>query len=158
MYKESIVNTNPIKAVVGVIGLKLKNSFWKIIQYENPKTIKINRAALIVLKGLHILYKWINPVIAVKKTHKEVSKPSCKRKIFVNIVTKIILKTTVNAVGKLLLTIFNKNWPFTKSLFGSKAKIKEGIPIVKPVIKVNCIGIKKYLEEIKMLNNIKRTV
>ena len=66
-------------------------------------------------------------------------------------VTKITLKITVKAVGRLRLTIFKRNFPFTKSVFGSKAKIKEGAPIVKVVIKVRWIGIKKYLEEIIML-------
>ena len=54
----------------------------------------------------------------------------------VNNVTSTTLKTTVKAVGKALLTIFNKNFPFTKSLFGSKAKMNDGAPIVKAVIKV----------------------
>ena len=100
----------------------------------------------------------MKPVIAVKNTQREVSRPSSKWKTFANIVTRTMLKTTVKAVGKLLLTIFNKNFPFTKSLFGSKAKMKDGIPIVNPVIKVSCIGIKKYFEEIMMLNRIKSTV
>ena len=110
------------------------------------------------LNGLQILYKWMKPVIAVKKTQRDVSSPSSRWKTFANMVTRMILKTTVKAVGKLLLTIFNRNFPFTKSLFGSKAKIKDGMPIVKPVIKVSCIGIKKYFEEMMMLNRIKRTV
>ena len=57
-----------------------------------------------------------------------------------------------------MLTIFNRNFPFTKSLFGSKAKINDGAPIVKAVIKVNWIGIKKYFDEIMTLNNISKMV
>ena len=153
-----MVRTKPIKHEVGVIGLRLKNSFWKIAQYKKPKIMRVNRDTRITLNGLQILYKWIKPVIAVKNTQREVSSPSSKWKTFANIVTRTMLKTTVKAVGKLLLTIFNKNFPFTKSLFGSNAKMKDGIPIVNPVINVSCIGIKKYFEEMMMLNRIKRTV
>ena len=110
------------------------------------------------LKGLHILNKWINPVIAVKKTHKDVSKLAGIWKIDAQSVTKMILKTTVKDVGRLLLTIFKRKLPFTKSWFGSKAKINDGIPIVKAVIKVNWIGIKKYLVWVKRLNIISKTV
>ena len=47
------------------------------------------------------------------------------------------LKKMVKATGKLLLTIFNKKFPFTKSLLGSKAKIKDGVPMVNVVINVS---------------------
>ena len=158
MYNESIVNTKPIKRDVDVIGLKLKNALWNIAQYKKPKIIRIKRDVRIILKGLQILYRWMNPVIAVKKTHKDVSNPSFKWKTWANIVTKTILKTTVNAVGKLFETIFNKKFPFTSSVFGSRARINEGMPIVNPVIRVNWIGIKKYFVERIMLNRINKTV
>ena len=120
--------------------------------------MRIKSEVLIILNGLQILYRWMKPVIAVKKTHNDVSSPSSKWKILANIVTSTMLKTTVKAVGRLLLTIFNKKLPFTNSVLGSKARINEGIPIVNPVIRVNWIGIKKYLVEMMMLNKINKTV
>ncbi len=62
------------------------------------------------------------------------------------------------ATGRDLLTIFKRKFPVTKSWFGSSAKIKEGIPIVNPVMSVSWIGTKKYFVDTPMLNKINNTV
>ena len=51
---------------------------------------------------------------------------------------------TVIPVGIDLDITFLKKFPLTLSLFGSKAKIKDGMPIVIVLINVNCIGTKGY--------------
>ena len=61
-----------------------------------------------------------------------------------NAATKATLNITIKAVGRALANIFNRKLPFTNSLFGSNARMNDGVPIVNVVIKVNCIGIKKY--------------
>ena len=50
----------------------------------------------------------------------------------------------MRAVGKALANIFNKKFPLTKSLFGSRASMKEGAPIVNVVINVRLIGLNQY--------------
>ena len=77
-------------------------------------------------------------------------------KIAPRIVTKITLKTTVNPAGMDLLNTFCINLPFTLSLFGSKAKMKEGIPIHTREIRLSCIGIKGYLSFKKTNKTAKR--
>ena len=54
------------------------------------------------------------------------------------------LNTTVKALGRALKNTFKRKLPFTSSWLGSSAKINDGTPIVKNVIKVKWIGIKKY--------------
>lgn len=51
---------------------------------------------------------------------------------------------TVIPVGIDLDITFLKKFPLTLSLLGSKAKIKDGMPIVIALINVNCIGTKGY--------------
>ena len=84
-------------------------------------------------------------------TQRELCNSYVKSNTLVNAVTKATLKNTVIAVGKLRLTTFNKKFPFTISLFGSSAKIKDGVPMVKVVIKVSWIGTKKYLFQLFLL-------
>ena len=58
--------------------------------------------------------------------------------------TMMILTTVVKAVGMDLLITFCINRPFTLSLFGSSAKMKDGIPIHTKAIRLNWIGINGY--------------
>ena len=64
-----------------------------------------------------------------------------------------IFSTIVNAVGIDLLIILKKKCFFTLFSFGSSAKIRDGIPIVVTLVKVNWIGTNGYGKEI----NIKQT-
>ena len=50
----------------------------------------------------------------------------------------------VNAGGAAFFKTFFKKFPFTLSLFGSKASTKDGIPIVTALARVNCTGINGY--------------
>ena len=54
----------------------------------------------------------------------------------------IIFITIVRPAGKALLNTFIEKFPFILSLLGSKANMKDGIPIVKQLVSVNCIGSK----------------
>jgi hypothetical protein len=51
-----------------------------------------------------------------------------------------IFITTVIAAGNDFFNILIKNLPFTIFLFGSKASINAGIPIVIVLTKLSCIG------------------
>lgn len=51
------------------------------------------------------------------------------------------MATIVRAAGSDLLITFGKKWPDTFSLLGSRAKTKDGIPIVTTLVSVNWIGI-----------------
>ena len=57
---------------------------------------------------------------------------------------KSIENTIEIAAGNDLLTIFLNIFPLILSRFGSRASIKEGIPMVKALISVICIGINGY--------------
>ena len=59
-----------------------------------------------------------------------------------NIVKIVIDRITNAAVGKDFEITFFKKLPLILSLLGSNASIKDGIPIVTTLIKVNCIGMK----------------
>ena len=56
---------------------------------------------------------------------------------FFNNANEKILITAVNPVGKAFDIIFFKKLPLILSLLGSKANIKEGIPIVTKLIKLS---------------------
>ena len=55
-----------------------------------------------------------------------------------------MLKNTVIEAGTDLLNIFLSKLPVTLFLFGWRASTNEGIPIVRELINVICIGIKGY--------------
>ena len=92
----------------------------------------------------HNLYRKINPEIPVRNTTKLETTSSGKLNAYLNISTMMTLNTTVSAAGTLLPITFTKKFPLTISVFGSRAKINDGIPIVNVVINVSWIGIKKY--------------
>ena len=118
----------------------------------------MNNAVLKKLNGLHIRYRKINPVVAVRNTDKVLDNPYDRWNVSLKAVISIMFKTTVKETGRALLTIFKRKFPVTKSWFGSNARIKEGIPIVKPVISVNWMGTKKYFVDIPILNAINKMV
>ena len=55
-----------------------------------------------------------------------------------------MLQMMVKAGGADFFKTFFKKFPFTRSRFGSKAKTKDGIPMVTALAKVSCTGIKGY--------------
>ena len=55
-----------------------------------------------------------------------------------------ILKTIDKAHGKAFVIIFINNRPFILSLLGSRAKTKDGMPMVSTLVNVICIGINGY--------------
>ena len=141
---ESIASTKMINIIVEFIGNISKKPGANKAQVTKPVNIVKNSAPRNQVNGVHILYKYIKPVIVV---------------IYILIVlcilwgrsnsaekaeTKATLNITVRAVGKALANIFNKKFPLTKSLFGSRASMKEGAPIVNVVINVRLIGLNQY--------------
>ena len=97
------------------------------------------------MNGFEILYKWINPIAPVVNTARAFVIDGVVSKYCLNIKIIIILRNTVKLAGILFLNIFNKKLlPSTNDLFGSSAKINDGIPMVVPVISVSWIGTKKY--------------
>ena len=110
------------------------------------------------LNGSHNLYRKINPEIPVRNTTKLETTSSGKLNAYLNISTMITLNTTVSAAGTRLPITFTKKFPLTISVFGSRAKINDGIPIVNVVINVSWIGIKKYLLPKMIHSKTKRIV
>ena len=74
------------------------------------------------------------PVIIILKLEKYESVIILNLFNIVNIAIAII---TILAVGRDFEIIFLKNLPLTRSLLGSNANIKDGIPMVTTLIKVN---------------------
>ena len=66
----------------------------------------------------------------------------------------IILLTIVSAGGADFFNTFFKKFPFTLSWFGSNARINDGIPIVRTLVSVNCIGIKGYGLDVQGINQM----
>lgn len=80
------------------------------------------------------------PQIPVPITHKLEYCSSETISFLFKIAKTNILRITVSPTGKALTITFFKNSPFILSLFGSKAKIKDGKPIVMVPIRLICIG------------------
>lgn len=130
-----------------------------MIAYVNIIIRPTNKIVRKVLNGLETLYKWMKPVVAVKKTHKVLVILSSSIKAFLQ--SKIIktFKKTVILPGRLRIIILNKNFsPWTTLVLGSKARIKDGIPIVHVVISVSWIGMKKYSDLKKIQVQINKIV
>ena len=143
-----MINKIVIKAICIFKLAKLKNWYWKNAPYINIINKNINNAFLSKLNGLHTLYRWINPVVPVKNTARALTISSDKLKACSNKTINMIFKNTVTPAGILFLNIFKMKFPDTIFVFGSRARINEGIPIVHVVIRVNWIGIKKYSERV----------
>ena len=63
-----------------------------------------------------------------------------KLNILETIITLITLTTIVSPPGIDFFNTFKKKLPFILFLFGSKARINAGIPIVIELTKLSCIG------------------
>ena len=89
------------------------------------------------MNGLETLYKWIKPAVPVTKTAKALIIDSSIGNACLNRMMITTSRKTVIPAGILFLNIFNKKFPDTILVFGSKASTNDGIPIVQVVIKVN---------------------
>ena len=116
-------------------------SLPNIIPAANPLDINIISTFLMLFNGRDILKSKSKPVYPVKITEIVKNSSILNLKIFVANMTDKMLSTTLIAAGIDLLIIFIKKLPFILSLLGSKAKMKDGIPIVNILINVICIGI-----------------
>lgn len=117
--------------------VKAKNSLKPINVPIKPKIKIIIKLNLNLFKGKHILNNNKKPVNPVIITHKVDICTSFNKKKLPNTAITTIFKTIVNEVGKDLLKTLIKKLPLIRLLFGSKAKINEGTPIVKKLVKVN---------------------
>ena len=147
-----------ISALTLSIGNTLKKEGKHILQYTNADNIVPNSIAIYLLKGLLILYKNNSPVIVVRITLILLSSSYERSNISEKHDTSTMLNNTVNAAGSAFENIFIMKFPFTIDLLGSNASKKDGAPIVNAVINVNCIGMKKYFCEDKILNTISNIV
>ena len=102
-----------------------------------PAINTVIKQNLNLFKGKHILNNNKKPVNPVIITHNVDICTSFNLKKLPNIEIATIFKTIVNDVGKDRLKTLIRKLPLILSLLGSKAKIKEGIPIVKTLVKVN---------------------
>ena len=112
-----------------------------------------NNIRLNLLNGTLILYNKVKPVKPVNITARVDTSASVILIIFgkKDIITTLV--TMVRAVGKAVFMTFIMILPFILSLFGSRARINDGIPMVTMLVKVSCIGTKGYvvLKNINMI-------
>ena len=141
---ESIARTKMIKNIVEFIGNISKKPGTNNAQLIKPINIVKNKDPLNQVNGVHILYKYNKPVIVVIYILIVLCILYWRSNSAEKAETKATLNITVRAVGKALANIFNKKFPLTKSLFGSRASMKEGAPIVNVVINVRLIGLNQY--------------
>ena len=141
---ESIASTKMINIMVVLIGKISKKPGANRAQQIKPINIVKNNDPRNQLKGVQILYKYNKPVIVVIYILIVLVILYGKSNSAEKADTKATLNITVRAVGKALASIFNKKLPFTNSLFDSKASMKDGVPIVKVVMKVRFIGLNQY--------------
>ena len=67
MYTESIARTKMINTMVEFNGTRSKNVGMYNVQHMNPVNIVKNNPPRNQVNGVHILYKYINPVIVIIK-------------------------------------------------------------------------------------------
>ena len=119
-----------------------KRSVKKTIPIKKQEAIVPNRIFLIKLNGLQILKSKPRPHIPVRITQIVDVSLEGKLKTCDNNIVASISRTIIMAQGRALLIILTNKFPFTLSLLGSKASIKEGMPIVNTLVRVICMGIK----------------
>ena len=115
-----------------------ENKFLNPTIPNTKKKINVKiKIFLRLLSGLHTLYrckKAVNPVMITDNV--DIS-DSLILNILPTITTINIFTTIVNAEGIAFAKILIKKLLLNCSLFGSKAKINDGIPMVKALVKVN---------------------
>ena len=136
---------NNIPTIVKTLKLKVakeRNLFKPTELIIKPIIKDTSKVPLNKLNGLQILKIKIKPVIPTIITHKVEDVVVLKLKIAVKMTIIKMLITIVKAAGMDVAMTLPKNLPWTFSSLGSKAKINDGIPIVKTLVKVSCTGIK----------------
>ena len=119
---------------------KEKNSGNPKISTKKIKIIEINKSFFIQVKGLHKRYKSKKLTKAFIRTHMvEVSTLLKEYKEEKTIIIKISRTMTI-AFGKDFTKTLLKKFPRIRFLFGSSAKIKDGIPIATTLVNVNWMG------------------
>ena len=131
-------NNGTKTTTMGTVRSTRENSGWKnSIAIITPTTIRVYSADRNRLNGTQTFNRVRSPVNPVKMTAKV---EICSLGRWRNSETATnyrMLVIIVIAPGKDFRMILTKNFPRIRSLFGSKARIKEGIPIVKVLISVN---------------------
>lgn len=133
----SIINNGISNSILKVILVIENHPSKTSIQKLNNKIIENNKVKRIGFNGLLILYNNIKPVKTVKITARVEICSCVKLNIGPNMVISIIFPTIVIEEGKDFPSMFIKKFPLILSLFGSKASIKEGIPIVTMLVRDN---------------------
>ena len=124
-------NNGTKTTTMGTVRSTRENSGWKnSIAIIKPTTIRVYSAARNRLNGTQTLN-------TVKMTAKVEICSLGRWRNSETATNNRMLVIIVKAPGKDFRMILTKNFPRIRSLFGSKARIKEGIPIVKVLISVN---------------------
>ena len=130
----------------GSKGTRLNNQFKLVKPKTNIQVKQIPKANLKIEKGnlvfspflvLQSLNNRIRPHIPVLITHKLEKSLSRIMPFLFNIDNIKILIATQSPEGNAFEITCLKKFPLTLSLFGSKAKINDGIPIVTTLIRLN---------------------
>ena len=138
----NIIIANPAKpkkqySIGSVIEANEKRSFITKIANTNAPSIVKNNAHRIQLNGKETFRRTNKPANPVIITANVEISALLNGTYEHNTASITILKTMVKAPGMDFRITFTIYFPFILSLFGSKANIREGAPIVKALIRVN---------------------
>ena len=112
--------------------------------FSNPNTairndpiIDSSSIVLIRFNGFDMRYICINPACAISNIPRVDMSLFDSTNLFDSASTRMILNIIVKAVGNDLLITFVINFPLVISSLGSSARMSDGIPIVKTLVKVS---------------------
>ena len=126
---------------MGIVkSVRAKKSRRKISAAKKPESSTPNRAPRRPLKGVLILKSIIKPVAQVRITANVDMSGEERPRGSLRAHSSTMLAVMVRAAGMLCRITFKMNLPRSRSLLGSKARIKEGVPMVKVEISVCCTG------------------
>ena len=134
----AIINRIAARTIRCGVSITSENRFLKTTTPNRNIQIKLtNKILLSVLKGTLMRYRSINPVNPVSNTAKVETSSlliliTSGRNVIIN-----ILHTIVKAVGNDFFRTFMMILPFILSLFGSKASMNDGIPMVTILVRVS---------------------
>ena len=113
-----------------------KNRYASTKAVSSPPNSRPRR----VLKGALTLNSIIKPVIAVVITAMVEASALVRPRGSVSVHKTTMLAVMVKAAGMHIRITLKINLPFTRSLLGSRAQIKEGTPMVRELIRGCCMG------------------
>ena len=125
-------------------------SFSHVNDNKNPAKQHVNTIPLYLLNGLDKWMRMINPTIDNKYVLAVPMSLSGKRNICANTTSAAMDANDVKDAGNARKTVCVIKWPDCLSSFASKARKKDGIPILNMDTNEICEGFKGYEKEMKI--------